>query len=695
MATHYALLIGNCFCPVANSENWGPPLRGCVRDVLKIKAQLARSPLGVDIKVLAAGPADATNPGYPGEVEEAELPTHSNVLSSIEGITARASAGNFVYIHFSGHSTAITPDSGSPSSNGSTGDLALAVLASDDVAEIQYLRGLELAYQLKAMVDKGLKVTLVLDCCVSGSAVRDKPDPLIRYLPYDRDVDLARPPLPGKSLGPSDGSAQPSDRDSSLRPNWLVDPDGYTILTACGPREIARELKVGDECYGVLSYFLIRAFVKYGRVGGWQHHIYSHLRARFREEWPEQNPMLYGSMGLWFFGDAYAAAEAASIPVVRRKGRRGLDQAPFQLEAGEAHGICKGDRFSLHGIIGAEEATSSMFSSSEDNHVVVEVTEVRALTSDLGDATQATRDLGSGLTATAITHLDLRRFPIKLDLRLPRSDVWIDALKQRPSLKIDSQMFDQTSFSFYATVNKEGYEIYDHSHQPIPGLPSSPYSPEENADYILDIMEHLTKFRAVEVLANQALKLPVDTFTKSLDIQVVDSDGTAHCPGCRHDGAMATGCSHEECIVTVRHGEKLRLEVRNKESPGGRDLYVHLYNMAHYSWSITNSYHGDYHPLPPRFSNRDADDYRSGTTGEWKPVLQMLIPDELLAMGHDRCEDTIKVLVTSAPTSFMCFELPKLADVARPSGKKSKFRGGSGEMSEDWVALNFRVRTQM
>ncbi|KAK8085989.1 caspase [Apiospora phragmitis] len=580
MTTHYALLIGNCYC----DGTWGLSLKGCARDVIKIKAQPARSSAGIDIEVLAAGPKAASDSGRPGEVEGAELPTHSNVLSSLEDIIARASAGNFVYIHFSGHSTAITPDSGSPFSNGSTGGPG------------------------------------------AGRAPRSR---------------LGAPSYPGKSLSLHDGSAQPSHRDASLRPNWLVDPDGYTILTACGPREVAKELKFGtDEWYGALSYFLIRAFVRYGRVGGWQHHVYAHVCGRFRDLSPEQNQMLYGSMGLWFFGEACITDETASIVVVRKKGQRDLGQAPFQLEAGEAHGVCKGDRFALHGIIKAQETASSMFSSSEDHQVVAEVMEVRALTSDLRETTQTTKELGSGLTATPITHLDLRRFPIKLDLYLPHPDIWIEALRQH---------------------------------------------------YVLDTMEHLVKFKAMEVLTNKAL---TDTFTRSIDVHVVDSDGTVHLPGCRYDGPFATGCSHQDCIVNVRHGDKLRLKVKNKEDEGGRDLYIHLYNMACSRWDVENISGGDYRALPPRSSNQDEDDYKSGTTGEWKPSLHMKISEELLAMGHDNCEDIIKVILTSAPTSFMCLELPKIANHARPDVKTGKFRGGSGKVSEDWAALNFRPRTQ-
>ena len=48
------------------------------------------------------------------------------------------------------------------------------VLAGDG-SEIQYLRGTELAYQLHRLVEKGLKVTVVLDCLAAGMTEDDAP----------------------------------------------------------------------------------------------------------------------------------------------------------------------------------------------------------------------------------------------------------------------------------------------------------------------------------------------------------------------------------------------------------------------------------------------------------------------------------------------------------------------------------------
>lgn len=168
IATYYAILIGINAYPES-------PLKGCVRDVQEIKKYLEAMPNPVHIQMFTASPTDDSNSSRP--IEDLELwPTHDNVTSSLKKITSSAKPGDFVYIHYSGHGTTVKPSG--EFSNRSTGDLALVLLEVANGTDIRYLRGLELAYLLRDMVAKNLIVTLVLDCCFSGSVVRN--DSLIR-----------------------------------------------------------------------------------------------------------------------------------------------------------------------------------------------------------------------------------------------------------------------------------------------------------------------------------------------------------------------------------------------------------------------------------------------------------------------------------------------------------------------------------
>ena len=668
---HQALLIGNCFTPHKRREEW-PPLKGCIQDVQMIKKKLVNSIPGIHVHTLTADVSeeDTIRP-FSGT---GELPTHSNILSRLERIALNASPGTFVYIHFTGHGTAIEPIS--PYAKSSTGELALVALASDDVTNIQYLRGSELAYWLKKFVENDLKVTLVLDCCASGSVVRDKKDPAARYLPYDAEIDRAHPPASGQSLSIDDEANQPAFRGASMRPNWLVNPDGYTVLTACGPNQEAQELQIGTEVFGALSYFLIRTFDKLGHVGGRLQHIYAHLCARFRESGMLQRPMLYGNRRLYFFEDTNYDDDAILIPITKTLGQK------FQLEAGQAHGVCEDDVFALRPSRPIERNAES-----EHNPILFRAAHVRDLTSELeiSDRIPST----SGMTAMARTRLSLRNFPIVLDVPQPWHNIWEVAKRERLSLTIQhaNTALHDTSFSFHVIVlAKDAYEIRDEFDRLIPDLPLSPYDLSENADYVLDIVEHLTQFKLVEELNNPNLTDTQHPFREAFDIYLLDTAGNVHYPS----------FSQSEHFVEVNHGGMVELVVQNKAGEGGDELYLHFYNLDS-CWEIKNLIEGDYDVIPPCSSNQDCDDFVDGTSGVWRQELQMVVPDELRAKGKTQCDDIFKILITLQSTSFMLFELPQIGEPYQGS-RTARERGDSDSspaVPEYWAALNIRIRTSL
>ncbi|KAI1378451.1 caspase domain-containing protein [Hypoxylon crocopeplum] len=667
---HYALLIGIDAYPEE-----GCSLHGCVRDVQEIREYLTKSGATVDIQMLTATSKDrdlsvATE-------SSGLLPTHSNVVSSFEKITAKASSGDFVYIHFSGHGTAIEPRS--EYSNSSSGDLALVLLEGIRGTDIRYLRGLELAHLLRKMVEKKLVVTLILDCCFSGGVVRV--NDLVRFLPYDSAVDKEYPPLFGQSPGLEDEAILSPFRGASMRPNWLINPDGYTILAACRPSEKAKEVTVNKQKHGALSYFLLRAFIKQGRVGGRQQQIYAYLCARFRETCPKQKPMLYGNKSLWFFEESRHAIDAISIPVF--KNESGL----FQLEAGQAHGVCDGDQFALCTIDSAEHSSGALHDS-----IIAEVIHARALLSDLTVLDSSSVTAASGLTAIPRSHLSFRKFPIQLELRLPCRGVWTAALQERLWLNIQyiDDVVPHTSFSFYvAVIANDQYEIRDQSNQVIPNLPASPYDLEEDANFVLDVLEHFLRFKLVKNMANEH---PAPPFRNSFDVQLINNTkGKIYSPGCSQGVPFKSSCSHSECLVEVEDGGILEILVQNKSEERTGALHVHAYTMG-FCWEIENLLKGDHDVIPPRGSNKSVD-FEQGSSGLWKKKIRMMVGDLPGDEEKRYCDDIFKIFLTTQQTSFMSIELPELGKIAtrrRPSRSRGE---GQGHLSEDWAVLTFRVRT--
>lgn len=415
--THYALLVGIDAYPTTEASK---PLKGCVRDVHVMKELLDGVPEpGVQTRVLTASLASqTTDPCLAGGPDS--WPTHDNVIDAIKDITQHAKEGDFVYMHFSGHGTTFRPPHESDLrafSNPSTGNLAL-VLLQQDGSDIQYLRPYTLASELKNMTDKKLVVTLVLDCCFSGSLMRD--DASIRYLEYDPQVDSRHPSVPELGSNFMDRAEYPTYRNASLRPNWLVNPKGYTVITACGPTEKAKERTINDQFHGVLSYFLADTFTKLGGVGGKLQYIHQLLRTRVQNVSDlanKQTPMFYGNKELDFFGFGNSRIGPAPVPIIRRQ------DGSCQMEAGQAHDVRESDILAISAV-----ALDAATTASYENFCTAQVISVEPLSSTVKlSATTIPDDVT--MIATALTRLSLKEIPIRLDIgfpiRSPGPKLWV------------------------------------------------------------------------------------------------------------------------------------------------------------------------------------------------------------------------------------------------------------------------------
>ncbi|KAI0436945.1 hypothetical protein F4803DRAFT_571747 [Xylaria telfairii] len=671
--THYAVLIGICFTPKERRSEW-PPLKGCVRDVQGIETQLLKSYSNPDIRMLTATLQHPEDP-HPSEDQRA-LPTYHNILSSLGRIVSEAASGSFVYIHFTGHGTTTEPRTWFARD---ARELALVVLSGDG-SEIRYLRSTELAYQVRNMVERGLKVTVVLDCCASGGVVRDKLDPSVKYLPYDPMVDMAHPPAPAQELEPVEKDARPVYRAASSLLNWLINPDGYVVLAACGPTEKAMELDFGNgQFHGALSYFLIRTFIKLGSVGGKQQYIYSHLIARFREKCPQQRPMLYGNKSLSFFTDTTTTWRAAPIPVVKTP-------TGFRLEAGLAHGVSNGDLFAINSN-GTFSDDATRFKS---NLVTVRTTEIHSLTSNLEllDPTTTTLPTASGLTATELSRLSLREYPVGLELRIPLSETWLTALRDRSSLNICHLDGTNKATMFFFNViilTSNHYEIRDEDGDPVPDIPATLYPLEENAEFVLDVVEHLVRFRLIQSLSDEPLPDSTRSFRDQFAAVLVDK---------HNKNSVPSYGLHLNNILEVQDGDSVELVVQNL---GTTTLYIHVLIMGTL-WDIEDLLYANHEVIPPVFVENFGDwaaNIRSGYDGQWRLKIRLSVPKELQDKGAGWCDDYIKVCLTSQPTSLASLEQPELGEFVRLRRENRHGSVGShtGTLSEDWAMLTFCVRT--
>ncbi|PQE12955.1 caspase domain-containing protein [Rutstroemia sp. NJR-2017a BBW] len=609
-----------------------------------VKQYLEAGPTPVDVTILTA--TTPSNPSSRRPVEDPDLwPTYKNVIASLRRVLEKAKQGDFVYIHYSGHGTR----------SHQSGNLAF-VLFEDNEHGSSYLRGPELAKCLRKMVAQGLFVTVVLDCCYSGSVMRG--DNLqgvsVRAVDYDPTID---------DVSRQESYPGPFDSDSTLRnaqvplEQWLVDPDRYTILSASGPHEKAWELEIeGGQRRGALTYFLLEALSALRKNGVKVTHqsLYQHLRIRFHASWPQQTPMRYGNSNFSFFGKLAIVSNTALIPVYR------TDDDRLCLSAGQAHGVHKGDDYVVYPFEAAEMVTNPANEAS----VKVRVDTVRCLTSDLVgiEATSPTKQIKTGWKAKPVTCISPRKIPVRLMESARCQSQWEEATQQQRFLHLCTEN-DTEPCIFNITLSEHNeYEILDGLHKRIVGLPTLPVDTPGAAGDIMDILQHLTTYKYFEAVENQT---PSPSFKGSYSLLPLSGTGTSG-------------------TFDVKHGGTWGFTAENFSD---QPLYLAIFNFTP-SWQVSNlvshSGGGDFLVVQPKSKDND---------GKEEIRLQMEVPVFLQSRGRNYCEDIVKVFITSRPTFFPSMVLPEISLHTNDPCKRVRSNGGD-QLSKFILELTMRFRSQ-
>ncbi|KAM3450097.1 hypothetical protein MY3296_006405 [Beauveria thailandica] len=662
-AKHWSVLVG------INFYGGAEDLQGCVQDVWAIKQYLETGRQSVDVAALTAtAPANPTSRRL---VEDPGCwPTWANLTNRLKRVLDNAKPGDLVYLHFSGHGTRL-PESAK--SAHVSGNLAL-VLFEESGPGVRYFQGQLLANCLGRMVEKGLGVTVVLDCCFSGSVLRDGNirGTDVRAVDYNPDVDVGIPSGTGSDFFQRDHRL----RDAAVSPDqWLVAPDGYTILAACGPHEIARELQLAQGGRrGALSYFLLDALNDLRRRCTEITHesLYEHLRVRFRASWPQQTPMRYGNKDMSFFGHLGARSDMAYVRVYCR-----AEDQRLCLDAGQAHGVYPNDEYAVYPLV-SEDTTSQ-----PEMLATVRVENVGPLTSEVATTGPKRSIQGHAgcWIAKPLTTLPRQKISVRLAASAHKFHGHIlqtSGSEGQQWLHLCTKD-EQEACMFNLGVNDgQKYEILDGTLQRIRSLPTVPMATPDAEHHVLTMLQHLAEFKYAEGIEN---RLPDPSFDASFSL-LSSADGNA---------------PDASAVHNIEHGGIWRLALKNhSESP----LYMAIFNFTP-SWKIFNvlSSAGDnaFRVMQPR--------------GEEELRMGMKVPDWLQRLGGRHCEDVIKVFVTAKPTSFPSLILPGialdaaqhrggahgpghalatlLADLTRP------LRGPNYLGQEAWATRSFIIRTTM
>lgn len=640
--SQYALLIGINAYPNPDDR-----LNGCVKDVHDINGFLETQSEHIRVKILTATQSEDCTIFKPKE-DPMSWPTHRNVTSALNDILSDADPGNCVYVHFSGHGSR-KDDNQDKAYINSTKPVALVLLSGqqDSKPPCQYLWGRELANTLKNMVQKGLVVTLVLDCCFSGSVMRR--GEVVRFLAYDDVVDNAFPTEAPKCLDLADSVGISRFRNASMLPNWLANPEGYSILAACGPTQRARELKDDqNQPHGVLSYYLYKSCVKFGGLGCSMGIIYQHVQAYIRDLGAQQTPCLFGNMDIGFFGNTPSQRDhrASHVAILRN-----ADQI-VRLPIGEAQGVCIGDLFRLWRLNPETDESRKAVTAC--------VTQVSPLGCTLRPYGQYRLvNVRTGWLATPLTRLALQNYSIEISRNTPDRDRIEEAVRQS-SLAVSTSLGNevQQNACFLVRHDDLSFEISDASGVKIPHLPELPIA-STSPGTIAEILGHLTRYWIVKDLARAvpaAANLPCHVW--------MEMDGKKFPPS---------------GLIDLTHGDTIHLKIKNE---GDRDLYLFVYNMDAF-WEIENMSKKSHTIIPPHDKDEDK-----------TCKITMTVRDKIAGEPLSVSDDIIKVLVATQWTSFDILILPELGkspDTKIPS--KGTNRGGTQDSEEDWQSFDFPIRT--
>jgi hypothetical protein len=373
--------------------------------------------------------------------------------------------------------------------------------------------------------------------------------------------------------------------------------------------------------------------------------------------------MLFGNMNQRFFSlHSSSTIQAASAPAVIKL------KDDLRLQAGRAHGVLDGDLFSLQALPGNGQAVQT------DSMLLASVSEAGGLTSTLDFARSAGKasldHVKSGWTAVPLTRTSLKRFAIHIGSAVPCQDELTVSLSSRGLRHIQGSGNDAESPCLVLAVDQNGgYCILDCSSQRVPNTPAIHPSDEESAARLVDMLEHLLKFRLVRELSSSG------SFSEAFSAQLRSPSGETYMP---------------EAETVVSHGNILFLEVNNLSA---RHIYVHPYVMGPL-WQVYHVLNTEYEVIPPK-------EVGQGFNAKLRRKLKMTVPETLTKRGQTECVDILKVFVTSEPTSFLSLELPEME--AEPDADENKRLSpsrlspgaSSGESSEGWATCNFIIRTSI
>jgi len=610
-------------------------LSGCVEDILQVEQYLLDT-IKVEksriVKLLAPLP---NNDGASEEYElKEDQPTYSNIIHAFGYVTGHAQPADMVYIHYSGHGARATTVF--PRLKGNTG-LDEAFVPTDIACGGQYVRDLEIALLLKRMVDKGLVVTVVLDCCHSGGGVRGGGRANVRGMSEVYKSNL-----------PADLPPSSDEIERCLSADWLREPQGFALLAACLQHQRAKEDMFEDgRFHGVLTYWLLDTLRNSPSSTISTKMIYRRICAKVQDEFEDQTPILSGETDRAFFGaDTILSVHTVTV---RDEILEPYLGTMLELAGGKLHGVRVGSEYAIFPGRAGSASTDPMTYIARVIVKDVSWTKSTATIVELNDGKSNTIETGSSAVLLSLppqAEFLVKFMPIETTEMESFRDYWEKYRGNNTWLRLATDQ-ESRPFSFIVMVTDEGeYEIRDGHGVPwpniVPPLRPLPVKDTASVQKLIGRLSHLAQFSMVKMLENpdgtSALRAPVPYEL----IYTHDKGESKLSPSKQRILPEIGGAFH------VKDGESFELVLKNNtKSP----INLVLFNLQPL-FGITQIF-----PQNADFETLDPDEQR-------RIPIQMSIPQQLLesAAKGIPIQDILKLFITSQSThfSFDSLELPNI-----------------------------------
>ncbi|KAF9781451.1 hypothetical protein IL306_013447 [Fusarium sp. DS 682] len=542
--------------------------------------------------------------------------------------------GDLVYVHFSGHgarATTVFQDLRTTGNAAASGKAVPVSPVTEDQSLVpcdilyggSYLRDLELAVLLQALVEKGLVVTVVLDCCHAGGAVRG--DEQVRGI---EDVYRSDP-------GIDTPINMTAIRFWANQPSWLYEPQGFVVLAACLEQQKARE-RSGN---GVLTKCLLE-ILRRGPLGLVSQALYNAVYHKVQEHAHDQMPYLVGDADRFFFNETIRNRLYGHTVIKTSTRYKERSDCWVQLDGGSMHGV---ERDSIYTILprGSEmrpEKTEYLARvrvtnvNDGNSFAVFETPEDDKRWSEIVEGCQAV------LHSLPVSHRSTIWFDMTNELREKFSKLWHDKYVDRTWLGLA----DSSDATFQVSVNDAGHFVIHGQLGAVstilgtafPSLSAQEDELPSSMPKLIRVLEHLARYKMTKDLVNHNLVSRVESDLISVSVEPAKTS--------RENGVQVLQPASEmkvggEGTYEVQENRLFCFTVRNLSD---QEVHFAIFNCAA-EFAIAKMY-------PPRqpFKTLEA----RGATSADSLVFYVAVADELQQAVDNNWKhiDTFKIFASSS-----------------------------------------------